>query len=334
MQKKEREETDQKHNRNMLARYWFNVSTQYCTLNLKKYKNCPFPDCDSVVEFKGFESDQIVNVDEQIDLLLIPLVRCGKKHQFCFSCGEISHSPCPCKVVFKWKQKCEDDSETLHWIQSNTKDCPKCHTIIEKNGGCNHMTCRSCHYQFCWVCLGDWASHMSDYRCDRFKDTDDVENEGVRASLERYMFYFDRFNNQRISHDKDREILEKFESKIRELQVSAGISWIETVFYKECITALLECRQTLKWSYAFLFYVPKCTGKQLIETAQWQLSNNVEQLSKLFADVPVNEVISRKTTFLSMKSSMLTAQSKLLEICIDIFADPTTLRTFKNRLKI
>ncbi|ODQ46098.1 hypothetical protein PICMEDRAFT_34416 [Pichia membranifaciens NRRL Y-2026] len=298
-------EMDSKRNRTILSKYWYNVSNQYCMTQVKRFKHCPYPDCESVVEFLGFDSDNIASIEEQISFLLIPLVRCGRKHQFCFACMEVSHAPCPCKVVEKWKQKCEDDSETLNWIQSNTKDCPKCHAIIEKNGGCNHLTCTACNYQFCWLCLGDW-----------------------------YMFYFDHFNNQRISHDKDREILEKFESRIRELQIKAGVSWIETVFYKECVTALLECRQILKWSYAFLFYVPKCRGKQLVEAAQWQLSDKVERLSKLFADTPAANVLACKESFLYIKSSMIVAQEKFLETCIDIFADPTTMNSFKRRLNI
>ncbi|CAF1331850.1 unnamed protein product [Rotaria sordida] len=32
----------------------------------------------------------------------------------------------------------------------NTQPCPNCHVRIEKNGGCSHMNCSRCHYQFTW----------------------------------------------------------------------------------------------------------------------------------------------------------------------------------------
>ncbi|KAG9307459.1 hypothetical protein G9A89_017289 [Geosiphon pyriformis] len=43
-------------------------------------------------------------------------------------------------------------------IQLNTKTCPKCKSKIEKDGGCEHMTCRApgCGYEFCWQCLADY----------------------------------------------------------------------------------------------------------------------------------------------------------------------------------
>ena len=45
------------------------------------------------------------------------------------------HEPVKCDLLKKWLQKCQDDSETSNWIAANTKDCPKCQTTIEKNGG-------------------------------------------------------------------------------------------------------------------------------------------------------------------------------------------------------
>lgn len=331
VRRREREENETKHNISLVSKYWYNLATHYCLTHAKRYKHCPYPDCDSVVEFLGFDSDTVASLDELMELMLVPMVRCGNQHQFCFGCNENTHSPCPCIAVKKWLKKCEDDSETLNWLESHTKDCPKCSTLIEKNGGCNHMTCRKCHWEFCWVCMGDWVKHTSNYRCDQYVANDKNESfVNVRASLERYTFYFKVFNNQRLSYEKDRDMLLKFEVKIKELEPSMGASWIETNFYKECIRAILECRLTLKWSYAFLYFVPNCQGKSLIETAQWQLSNKVEELSKLFQDVEICDVIKRKSSFIKIKSAMLVAQDKFVETCVDIFTDANTLKHIKS----
>ena len=75
-----------------------------------------------------------------------------------FTCGENWHEPVKCALLRTWKKKCDDDSETSNWIAANTKECPKCKVVIEKDGGCNHMVCKNqnCKADFCWVCLGPW----------------------------------------------------------------------------------------------------------------------------------------------------------------------------------
>ena len=35
------------------------------------------------------------------------------------------------------------------------KQCPSCKFWVEKNEGCDHMTCR-CKYEFCYVCGGKY----------------------------------------------------------------------------------------------------------------------------------------------------------------------------------
>ncbi|KAJ8110414.1 hypothetical protein ONZ43_g5875 [Nemania bipapillata] len=56
-------------------------------------------------------------------------------------------------------QRCEDYrahqafEAYKHENRSNVKDCPKCHTTVEKIDGCNHIVCGGCKIHLCWVCL-------------------------------------------------------------------------------------------------------------------------------------------------------------------------------------
>lgn len=38
------------------------------------------------------------------------------------------------------------------WQEIFTRRCPNCSVSIQKNGGCNHMTCEKCKHEFCWLC--------------------------------------------------------------------------------------------------------------------------------------------------------------------------------------
>lgn len=46
-----------------------------------------------------------------------------------------------------------EDCLSEDWIISNSKHCPHCFCKIEKNGGCNVMSCSQCGQRFCWACL-------------------------------------------------------------------------------------------------------------------------------------------------------------------------------------
>jgi ariadne-1 len=42
-------------------------------------------------------------------------------------------------------------------VEVGWKQCPACGTMVEKNAGCQHMTCPPpCGHEFCWVCTGPW----------------------------------------------------------------------------------------------------------------------------------------------------------------------------------
>lgn len=44
----------------------------------------------------------------------------------------------------------------------NVKACPRCKEKVDKNGGCNAMSCR-CGHHFCWLCLQ--SNPYSAHRC-------------------------------------------------------------------------------------------------------------------------------------------------------------------------
>ncbi len=114
-------------------------------------KFCPYPSCTYTVSCPSAATKSSL-------VMQVPIVTCGASntHVFCFGCPiDTDHRPVICPVAKMWLQKCRDDSETANWIKSNTKECSKCQSTIEKNGGCNHMTCKKCKYEFCWVCMGE-----------------------------------------------------------------------------------------------------------------------------------------------------------------------------------
>ncbi|KAE8442251.1 hypothetical protein EG329_003722 [Mollisiaceae sp. DMI_Dod_QoI] len=52
----------------------------------------------------------------------------------------------------------EEDKKTEKIIKRLAKRCPGCKRYINKNGGCQHMTC-PCGKQFCWTCLHNYPGH-------------------------------------------------------------------------------------------------------------------------------------------------------------------------------
>jgi len=213
-------------------------------------------------------------------------VECKCGHLFCFSCGNNWHDPVKCFYLKKWIKKCDDDSETSNWIAANTRECPKCHVTIEKDGGCNHMVCKqqNCKADFCWVCLGPWEPHGSSwYNCNRF-DEDDAKKardaqEKSRAALARYLFYCNRYMNHMQSLKFEHKLYASVRQKMEEMQ-QHNMSWIEVQFLKKAVDVLTQCRSTLMYTYVFAFYLKRNNQSHIFEDNQKDLENATEQLSE------------------------------------------------------
>nr|CAH8872564.1 unnamed protein product [Trichobilharzia regenti] len=219
---------------------------------------------------------------------------------FCFACGQPWHDPVRCEQLKTWIKKLENDSGTLGWIAANTKECPKCHATIEKNGGCNHMTCRNvdCKHEFCWMCLDRWEPHGSRwYTCNRYDDSAAKlareAQASSRLSLDRYLFYSNRYLNHMQSLRFEARLYETVQSKMESMQAH-GTSWIDVKFFRKLVEILCRCRRTLMYTYAFAYFLKKNNHSLIFESNQSDLEQSTEQLSEYLdrdlSNISLNEL--------------------------------------------
>lgn len=271
----------------MFAKYSQSILRSFIEDN-KMYRWCPSPGCEYAV--KGHNSLTSVNCE------------CGYK--FCFTCGEEYHSPTSCANLQVWLDKCKNDSETAHWIIANTKKCPKCLVRIEKNQGCNHMTCKSCQFEFCWVCMGVWAEHGFQtggfYKCNKYdpkkiattstKGGEKSSADEAKAELDRYLHYYQRYHNHDQSKKFARRQRDLTEKRMSELQSKSNQStWMDVQFLSNAMEQVFECRQVLKYTYVFGYYLEDGREKDLFEYLQQQLETTTEHLSEM-SEAPIEKI--------------------------------------------
>lgn len=52
---------------------------------------------------------------------------------------------------------------------------------------------------------------------------------------------------------------------MEEMQQTSDLSWIEVQFLKKAVDTLTQCRMTLKWTYAFAFYLSRTNETVIFE---------------------------------------------------------------------
>ena len=232
--------------------------------------------------------------------------KCG--FSFCWKCSSESHVPVKCDFAAKWNLKNSSESENVSWIIANTKPCPKCRKPIEKNQGCNHMTCSSrsggCGTEFCWMCLQAWGTHSSStggfYSCNLYSISEETEKikTDTKNALERYMFHFSRFMN----HHKSgilaaKELKEEASKMIEKLHEKFGFSVTDTEFIIQALTQVVDCRLVLKWTYVYGYYLgdekdKKVESKELFEYLQTNLEELTDRLHEYIEKDLVTQFVS------------------------------------------
>jgi len=204
------------------------------------------------------------------------------------------------------------------------------------------MTCKKCKHEFCWVCMGPWSEHgTSWYSCNRYDEKNGVDARDVqsksRASLERYLHYYNRWANHEQSAKLALDLYAKTEKKMEEMQITSALTWIEVQFMKKAVEEVDKCRTTLKWTYSMAYYLAKGNEKDLFEDNQRDLEKAVEDLSELLEspieadNIPtLRQQVTNKTVYVHKRNEIVLEDTAIgfLEgrwkwnVVVDGFDDP------------
>ena len=289
-------------------------------------KLCPNPKCDVIIKLPGHGMVEI---------------KCQCGMTFCFKCLRESHRPCDCEMVQLWEEKSKSEGENTKWLLVNTKQCPKCHKYIEKNQGCNHMTCRKeaggCGYEFCWICLGEWAPHGSSwYKCVKYNPSEvDKQKEKMRLDtkyeLEKYTNYYDSYTQELNALKYALKLNEKISTYKKSLEKEKNQPHLELLFLDDALNTVIECHRILKNTYIFGYYMRANkeieSQTSLYRHHQEMLRREADTLHELLElqDLPkiiaINELEEFNKKFAEYKGRLLTIMSAIFKFKENILVD-------------
>ncbi|KAF8540831.1 hypothetical protein BDD12DRAFT_831680 [Trichophaea hybrida] len=134
-----------------------------------EYRQCLRPGCnDGQIHDGGAEN---------------PIVTCNScQFQTCFTHNIPFHEGMTCTQYDEHvKERDKGLKKTEEFVRANCKSCPRCKFDIMKAGGCDHMMCQGCHYEFCWLCMARY---------------DDIRKEGSTAH-QKTCKYYPQYQRQR-----------------------------------------------------------------------------------------------------------------------------------------
>lgn len=169
------------------------------------------------------------------------------------------------------------------------------------------------------MCLGPWKDHAS-RQCNVFHEEEAGKTKmSARETLARYMHYFTRYQAHNQSLELEKKLLTQVEQRIQEMQAES-MSFTEQQALYKAFEVLQECRRTLKYTYAFAFYLYRNNQAEVFEQNQADLERATEALSG-FLEQELD--VEQKTTIKLMDKTRYCDQRRniLLNHCKEGYSD-------------
>jgi hypothetical protein len=136
-----------KSNNRTLFEFYDRQLTYQRLEQMSEFSWCPYPGCGS-----GQLNERNTLAQSRVSCIKCKRMICSfhrTKWHTGMTCDEYDRS------------NLTDDNRTKQWLKKYSKQCPQCKSSIQKIGGCDHMSCKKCKYQFCWECLADYRLIIS-----------------------------------------------------------------------------------------------------------------------------------------------------------------------------
>lgn len=241
-------------------------------------RNCPNEKCNKIMTISAIRQG------------LVAECTCGAR--ICWLCKEAAHDPCSCENKAKWEEA-DINKVSDGVVNVVAKHCPKCNTIIQKDKGCNHITCGRCRHQFCWMCLADWKTHGGDnFFCPNFKPEENKDaDKQIQNDPDRHAFFFEGYNKhnrliqaeaesrkQNLNHLID-VLTNNFDDPLSE---DAAADYAD-----ELLKIIDRSRHILLWSYPHAFYLELGSSNLrifygLVKSAEENLNNLLTLIQRDF----------------------------------------------------
>jgi ariadne-1 len=124
----------------------------------------------------------------------------------------------------------------------------------------------------------------------RGEDNSSLTQDERTMETNRYLFYYQRY----FVHEQSKRFAERqrvdTERRMNELHSAASGSalWIDFKYLAEASLAVFRCRQVLKYTYVFAYFLTEGREKTLFEFLQQKLEQATEKLSEM-SELPIEQ---------------------------------------------